>query len=322
MKILALIFGIGVVAGAFADSATDSFYTGVFRGAMSTGVISSWSFEPSGTMTGTWLTNNSAMSVGVTGRYKRDRDALSFLIEGTVSLPIGDPIKVKIVGTGKLSSAGGEGTFTLFSEDSRLATDSGTWTVVSGYANLQLQRPAPPPVVPRPSDANLVKKATALEIRNAFLPGLSASLLVPFKAGTVFEGAHIHYAFIQGISSSTSASAFGGYYEWYSEIGYYKELGSNPYDDIFFTYSTGVNLSFEKFLSNYRAVLVPYFGAKFGGIFFNKASGGLYLEPVLGIVVVQTPSLNINYDAGLFLNTVNLSDNIGVHHSLVMNFNL
>lgn len=298
----------------FAETSTESQYTGVFRGDKTTGVITSWSLD-SGSMSGTWLTNGN-VEIAVVGRYQREKDRVSFLLEGKV-------IKVRIVGMGQLNSLGGEGTFTLFSEDPGLTNGSGTWSVVSGYANLTLQKRTPPPApVGRPSEENLAKKAVVQEIRNAFLPGVSGSLLVPFKEGSTYAGVNIHYAFIQGISTSASSSNFGGYYEWYSEIGYYKEMDSNAYDNIFFTYSTGVNLSFEKFLHSYRSVFVPYFGAKVGGLFFNEGSGGLYLEPVLGLVVVQTRAFNVNYDAGLFLNSANLSDNIGLRHSLVINVNL
>lgn len=309
--LLTLVTSLG-----FAESNVESLYTGVFRGDKTTGVISSWSLD-SGSLSGTWLTNNNAEIV-VAGRYQREKERFSFFLEGT-------GVKVRIVGMGQLTSLGGEGTFTLFSDDPRLTNDGGTWSVVSGFANLSLQkRPPTPTPAPtgRPSEENLAKKAAVREIRNAFLPGVSGSVLIPFKEGTAYVGGNIHYAFIQGISTSDSSSDFGGYYEWYSEIGYYKEQHSNAYDNIFFTYSTGVNLSFEKFLSTYRSVFVPYFGAKFGGLFFNEGSGGLYLEPVLGLVVLQTKSFNVNYDAGLFLNSTNLSDNIGLRHSLVINVNL
>lgn len=163
---------------------------------------------------------------------------------------------------------------------------------------------------------------------NAFLPGLSWSWLVPFEDSRRYQGANFHYAFIQGVTSSRNSSDFGGYYETYAEIGFYKEQNSSFSEDIFFQYSLGVNLSFEKFLASSRTVLVPYFGARAGGLYLNDPNGsgearnGLLLEPVLGAVVFLTPWFNLNYDAALFLNTVDLPGLIGVRHSVVLNVNL
>jgi len=158
--------------------------------------------------------------------------------------------------------------------------------------------------------------------RKAFLPGLSTTLLTPFGSSQLYPGFAFHYAFVEGVTRPRSASDFGGYYEWYSEISFSKELRSAWNDDIFFTYATGVNLSFEKFLKGPRNFLVPYFGAKGGGVFFNKSSGGFFLEPILGLVLWEAPDLIVNYDAGLFLAAADLGDHIGVHQSLLVNFNL
>jgi hypothetical protein len=317
---LGLILGSGVLTAQGVDSET--LYTGVFAGDKSTGVAS-WALNADGTMKGRWTTNRDSLSLDVKGKYQKDGREVIFLVDASVKLAGGETVTLKITGTGELTAQSGHGTYTQFSDDPRIASDTGTWTVVSGYAtegNLTLTKR--PPAAARPSPEAIAKKAEVQEIRNAFLPGVSASVLVPFEPGLVYAGGTIHYAFIQGISSSTSSSGFGGYYEWYSEIGYFKELNSSLNGDIFFTYAFGVNLSFEKFLNTYRDVLVPYFGAKVGGISFNKLSGGLYLEPTLGVVLLQTKSFNLNYDAGLFLNTVDLSRFIGVQHSVVLNFNL
>lgn len=159
-------------------------------------------------------------------------------------------------------------------------------------------------------------------IRNAFLPGLSASIITGFANNKNYPGFDFHYAFIQGVTEPTSAMSFGGYYEAYAEIGFYKELDSKINDDIFFTYSGGINLSFEKFGHGIRKYLVPYFGAKVGGIYFNNSDDGMLLEPVLGIVIANTNKVKINFNSGLFLNTVMLSDMIGIHNSLIVNLNL
>jgi len=321
-KTLALAVMVLVPALSIAQASTDQLFTGVFSGQNSTGLIASWTLSSDGTMKGRWITNRDSVSLEVNGKYQKNGKQIVFLVDGTVKLPSGETVVLKITGSGELSSLEGHGTYTQFSEDGRLNNDVGTWTVVSGFAadSLTLQRR---PMVPtKPSDENVAKKAAVQEIRNAFLPGLSTSLIVPFAPGSLYLGGNIHYAFIQGISSSSSSSNFGGYYEWYSDIGYFKEAQSSLNDDIFFTFAFGVNLSFEKFLNTYRDVLVPYFGAKMGGIYFNKISGGFYLEPTLGMVLVQTRSFNVNYDLGLFLNTVNLSNYIGMQHSLVVNFNL
>jgi len=160
------------------------------------------------------------------------------------------------------------------------------------------------------------------EVNSAFLPGISASLITSFGSSNLYPGVNFHYAISQGLTASRKAEDFGGYYETYVEIGFYKELSSTFTNDIFFTYAAGLNFSFEKFRSGVRNFLIPYFGAKVGGIYFNISGGGFFLEPIVGIVIVQLPWLNINYDLGLFLNTVNLSDHIGLHNSLIINFNL
>jgi hypothetical protein len=162
----------------------------------------------------------------------------------------------------------------------------------------------------------------ASEARKAFLPGLSASILSEFGSSNIYPGFNFHYAFVEGVSRPKNSYDFGGYYEWYSEIGFYKELNSNMTNDIFFTCASGVNLSFEKFLTSSRNFLVPYFGAKFGGVFFNKGSGGFFVEPILGTVLLETENIIVNYDCGLFLNTADLSGKIGLHNSLLVNFNL
>lgn len=159
-------------------------------------------------------------------------------------------------------------------------------------------------------------------IRNAFLPGLSASVITGFANNKNYPGFDFHYAFIQGVTEPTSSTSFGGYYEAYAEIGFYKELNSMINDDIFFTYSGGINLSFEKFGHGIRKYMVPYFGAKVGGIYFNNSDDGMLIEPVLGIVLANTNKLKINFSSGLFLNTVMLSDMIGIHNSLIFNLNL
>lgn len=171
-------------------------------------------------------------------------------------------------------------------------------------------------------------ESSRLQYRNAFLPGLSASWLVPFESSKRYQGANFHYAFIQGITRSTGSMDFGGYYESYLEIGYYKEQSSSFNQDIFFSYSLGMNLSFEKFLTSDRSFLIPYFGARAGGIYMNDPSGGgaslngFVLEPVMGLVVFLSKGINLNLDSSLFLNTVDLPGLIGLRHSLVVNINL
>ncbi|WP_191018139.1 hypothetical protein [Treponema zioleckii] len=160
------------------------------------------------------------------------------------------------------------------------------------------------------------------DVRNAFVPGLSASAITGFTNGKIYPGFDFHYAFVEGVSEARSRSSFGGYYEFYTEIGFYKELNSPVDEDIFFTYAAGVNLSFEKFIHGSRDFLIPYFGAKLGGIYFNNVGSGMLLEPVLGLVVLNKNSININLNSGLFLNTVDLSNYIGLHSSLVVNLNL
>ncbi|MBQ4379536.1 MAG: hypothetical protein II821_10140 [Treponema sp.] len=172
------------------------------------------------------------------------------------------------------------------------------------------------------SGINTNKQEADDSVRNAFLPGLSVSMLTGFENNKNYPGFDFHYAFIQGVTEAASSTDFGGYYEIYAEIGFYKELHSKINDDIFFTYSLGTNISFEKFGHGVRKFLVPYFGAKVGGIYFNNKDSGLLLEPVLGIVLANTNKVKINYNAGLFLNTVMLSDMIGIHNSLVFNLNL
>lgn len=318
--LMCLVFVPGIL---IAQTSSEQLYTGIFSGENSTGIIASWTLNSDGTMRGNWITNRDSISLEVDGKYRKDGKEIVFLLEASVKLTTGETIVLKITGSGEISNVAGHGNYTQFSEDKRISNDVGTWNVVSGFAtsnSLNLQKRVATPV--KPSAENVAKKAEVQEIRNAYLPGLSLSMIAPFEPGIRYVGANIHYAFIQGISSSTSSSNFGGYYEWYSDIGYFKELVSALNDDIFFTFAFGVNLSFEKFLNNYRDVFVPYFGAKMGGIYFNKLSGGLYLEPTLGMVVIQTKSFNLNYDLGLFLNTVSLSNYIGLQHSVVVNFNL
>lgn len=158
--------------------------------------------------------------------------------------------------------------------------------------------------------------------RNAFLPGVSFSAVTGFKNNKIYPGFDFHYAFLQGTSEAKKSDSFGGYYEAYGEIGFYKELNSSVDDDIFFTYAAGINISFEKFNNGSRDFLIPYFGAKIGGIYFNNNGKGMLLEPVLGLVVINKSKININLNSGLFLNTVDLSKYIGLHSSLVINLNL
>jgi hypothetical protein len=172
------------------------------------------------------------------------------------------------------------------------------------------------------AEAAAYREAHRNDVRNGFLPGLSASLLKPFVGPKLYEGVNFHYAFIQGVSRAAGPADFGGYFEWYGEVGYYKELASAANDDIFFLYSIGVNLSFEKRMSARRAFLVPYFGLKAGGVYFNDRASGLLIEPVLGAVLLRLDALNANYDASVFLNTMALGEFIGLRHSLVVNFNL
>lgn len=158
--------------------------------------------------------------------------------------------------------------------------------------------------------------------RKAFLPGVAASVVQSLGSDRVYPGFSFHYSFVEGVSRSKSSYDFGGYYEWYSEIGFYKEYRSSVTDDIFFTCASGINLSFEKFLNGPRGFLIPYFGSKFGGLFFQRGNGGFFVEPVLGLVLLESRSLIVNYDAGLLLNTADLAGHLGIHHSLVVNFNL
>lgn len=159
-------------------------------------------------------------------------------------------------------------------------------------------------------------------VRSGFLPGVAGSLVQPFEVDSLYTGVDFHYAFAQGIVIPQDKQEFGGFYELYAEIGFYKERASAFNDDIFFTYAAGVSLSFEKFYSYSRSFLVPYFGAKLGGLFINNAGGGFLLEPLVGTVVFLTEYFNVNYNAALLLNTVDLSGFIGLHHSVVVNFNL
>ena len=160
------------------------------------------------------------------------------------------------------------------------------------------------------------------DIRNAFLPGLSFSAVTGFKNEKIYPGFDFHYSFLEGTSEAKGSTSFGGYYEAYCEIGFYKEKDSPINEDIFFTYALGVNLSFEKFNNGSRNFLIPYFGAKIGGIYFNNIGQGMLLEPVLGLVIINKKAVNINLDSGLFLNTVDLSNYIGLHSSLIINLNL
>jgi len=167
------------------------------------------------------------------------------------------------------------------------------------------------------------ERAQASEpVRNAFLPGLATSVLIPFEIEKVYVGGSFHYSLIQGVTQARGSQDFGGYYEWYAEIGFFKEIDSTFNDDIFFTYQMGMNLSFEKFARRSRNALIPYFGAKVGGIYINGVGEGMLLEPVLGLVVIQNAFLNVTYDAGLFLTTADLANYIGARQSLVFNFNL
>lgn len=158
--------------------------------------------------------------------------------------------------------------------------------------------------------------------RKAFLPGLAASVIQNVDGNRWYPGVAFHYAFVEGVSRSRNAWDFGGYYEWYSEIGVYQEYRSTLTQDVFFTIASGVNLSFEKFLTGSRDWLIPYFGSKFGGVFYQQGSGGFFVEPVLGLVLVENHSFVVNLDSGLFLNTADLARRIGLHQSLTVNFNL
>ena len=129
---------------------------------------------------------------------------------------------------------------------------------------------------PKESEAAEESDAPEADARNAFLPGVAASFINQFGDGRLYPGASFHYAFIQGVTRSKSRGDFGGYYEWYAEIGFFKELASSMTDDIFFTCASGVNLSFEKFIDGTRDFLVPYFGAKAGGVFFNKGASATF----------------------------------------------
>jgi len=158
--------------------------------------------------------------------------------------------------------------------------------------------------------------------RKAFLPGLAASLIQNVDGERWYPGAAFHYAFVEGISRSRDSWDFGGYYEWYSEIGVFQEYRSSLTRDVFFTLASGVNLSFEKFLGGSRDFLIPYFGAKGGGVFYQQGAGGFFVEPILGLVLLENRSVVVNYDVGLFLNTAELARRIGLHQSLLVNFNL
>ena len=158
--------------------------------------------------------------------------------------------------------------------------------------------------------------------RKAFLPGVSASMISEFGNSNIYPGFNFHYVFVEGVSRPKNSYSFGGYYEWYSEIGFFKELNSSMTNDIFFTCASGMNLSFEKFQTSSRNFLIPYFGAKFGGVFFTKGSSGFFVEPTLGTVLIETENLIVNYDCGLFLNSADLSGRIGLHNSLLVNFNM
>jgi hypothetical protein len=171
--------------------------------------------------------------------------------------------------------------------------------------------------------AGLVAPAGAdAQMRSGFLPGIAFSVLQPFEVPKLYLGLDFHYSFLQGVTEPQDKKEFGGYYETYVEIGFYKERSSSFNDGIFFTYCAGINLSFEKFFSYYRSFLVPFFGAKVGGIYINNQGGGVTLEPVIGVVGVLTNYFNINYAASLFLNTVDLAGFIGIHHTIIINFNL
>lgn len=97
--------------------------------------------------------------------------------------------------------------------------------------------------------------SVASNVREAFLPGVAGSVMTSLSDGKVYPGFSFHYAFVEGISHSSGPSDFGGYYEWYSEVGLFKEVNSALANDIFFTCGAGINLSFEKFLGRTRNYL-------------------------------------------------------------------
>ncbi|MCL5460336.1 hypothetical protein M3M33_16990, partial [Loigolactobacillus coryniformis] len=74
--------------------------------------------------------------------------------------------------------------------------------------------------------------------------------------------------------------------------------------DIFFTYTTGLTLSFEKLYRGARTYLLPTFGVQAGGIYFNEPAGnGLLLMPSIGLVLVAGPSFSLAVDGRFYLNT-------------------
>lgn len=149
-------------------------------------------------------------------------------------------------------------------------------------------------------------------------PGIAPSFLKPFKDTPSFSGINVSISWVTGTFSQVNNSN-GRFIDVYSEVGFYRQYHSGLNERTFFKYMMGCNLSFEKSIYGGRSFLIPYFGIKGGGIYFDDKSTGVVIEPLLGVILYRSSLVNISYNANYFINTAFLATMSGVDHSLSVN---
>ncbi len=160
------------------------------------------------------------------------------------------------------------------------------------------------------------------KIKKAMFPGFTGGAYEALASHQIFWGTGFRYTFVQGMEKAKYEGDFGGYYELFSEVSFYKEDSSSFDDNIFFSYLIGMNLSFEKLRSGLRSFLIPYYGVKLGGAYFNRFGHGLMAVPTLGVILFANERLSITADAEFLLNSANLSAYISAGGFLTFTMNL
>lgn len=164
-------------------------------------------------------------------------------------------------------------------------------------------------------------KETKVNLTKVFDPAFSGSLLAVADTGELYQGLNFQLNLLE-LVTSTEVKEMPMYFGLYFDIGLAKEQQSTVAEKSMITWALGLNLSFESQKNPARNFLIPYYGVKAGGISITNAGSGFYLEPLVGVSLLQFEAVGLNLSAGAFLNSVNLAKYLGVHSGLTVSLSL
>jgi len=154
-----------------------------------------------------------------------------------------------------------------------------------------------------------------------FDPALSGSLLSVSDSGVLFMGGEFQLVLAEFLFTKLS-NEHPRYMKAFFDVGLYTQSGLTLAQSSLITWAFGFLASFESQKGGYRNYFIPYYGAKVGGVSITNKGSGFYLEPLVGISLIQTEAVSLNIGAGLFLNTFDLAGYLGVRSSLSLGINL